>query len=366
MMTGACPRTPRAVTRRTAWAPISLGCGYVLVDAGGQLRLGAAAREGGRRMSGPHIEETPGSKPRWSPRDNNKLLIAAVLTTSIVVGGALVGYGVSQLPGYDSRQSAEQIAKQREADQLEAQRQAEQIRAAAQASQATTIAEGQVVSVHIANANAMRTEFGNVMNSLSAKAKSSASASRAWDRAWAKRKADYASRTAAVRSHNYSERQRYYGSRTERANSAGKLVIVYTYRPRYWSNPAAPGKPAPLKVSVDPEVERLSVLKGQVDTLMTTVASLPPAAQSFGSVYQSLAAAVQALGKSVDDARGVARTLVVKKADKGRVIAASKLSKIDQGTLEAPFSDVDQSFAAALTAVGLTPAQVTTGGAGTP
>lgn len=298
----------------------------------------------------------------WSRPQDNKLPIAVVLVASIVVGGILVGYGISQLPG-GSPPVAQEVAKQLEADQRQAAQQTEQAQVAAQASQATTIAEGQVVSADVANLKAMRSEFDDSIAALNEKAKASATASRRWDRVWADRRAAYTSRYAAVRSHNYSERQRYYASKTERANSSGRLVVVYTYRPRYWGYPAQPRKPGLMSVTVAPEIERLSALQGQVDALMSTIASQTPAAQSFGSVYQTLATAAQALGTTVGDATTVART-VVKKAARGHVIDGAKLSKVDPAALDAPFGELDRSFSDALTAYGLTPAQVATGGAG--
>ena len=76
----------------------------------------------------------------------------------------------------------------------------------------------------------MRSELSKTMAVLNKKAKSSASASREWDRRWAERKARYSRRVAAVRAHNSSERRRYAASETERANSDGELVVVRTYQ----------------------------------------------------------------------------------------------------------------------------------------
>lgn len=318
-------------------------------------------------MQGPHYEETPGNvarpprpliPPKAGPRFHSKLMIAAVLTVALVAGGALFGYGITQMRQGEQRDAAAEIARQREADQRVAQQQAEQSQAAAQASQEATIAEGVLVSAHVTNLKAMRAELASTMDALKKKAKSSAAASREWDRLWEKRQASYRSRSSAVRAHNYRERQRYYAGKVERANSAGKLVIKYTYRPRYQASPARPEKPAPLSVSAAPEIKRLSVLQNQIDALWAAVGVESPAARAFGSVYPALTNTAQALRSTVGDARKMARAVVVTKGAKGKVIDAAKISKVNQAALEGPFGELDQSFSAALTAVGLTPEQV--------
>ena len=191
----------------------------------------------------------------------------------------------------------------------------------------TTIAEGRLVASHIAQLKAMRSELSKTMSALDKKAKSGASASRRWDRRWAERRARYRQRYAAVRAHNASERRRYAASETERANSDGELVVVRTYTPRYWAYPSSPKRPDPLKVSVATEVTRLSTLQKRIDALESTIASESPTAQSFESVYESVSTATQALGKTVGDATRVARTVVVKRGAKGRVVDASKLGE---------------------------------------
>ena len=321
-------------------------------------------------MSEPHNEEMPGNRV-WPQPSNSKLLITVVLTTSIAIAAVFIGYTVSQLPGGVLPPTAQDAATQREADQRQAQQQAqqqqaEQRQASAPTSQEATIAEGRLVSAHVAKLKAMRSELSKTMVALNKKAKSSASASREWDRLWARRRARYASRYAAVRAHNYRERQRYQAGKVETANSEGKLVVKYTYRPSYWSYPARPGKPAPLRVSVASQTKRLSRLRRQIEALRSSVASEGPAAKSFGSVYPVLASTAQALEATVSDARSAAGAVVVTRGAKGRVIDASKISKVKQGALDAPFDELDRSFSDALTAVGLTPGQVAADGVGAP
>ena len=255
-------------------------------------------------MPGSHKDETPSTVARPPQevalrKDRSSSpqhpIIVGVLVGILLAGGVLVGYGVTQVRRGEQRQAALEIAKQREADQRKAQQQAEQSQAALQASQEATIAEGQLVSAQVVNLKALRDEFDSTMAAVNAKAKASSAASRSWDRIWTERLARYRSRTAAVRAHNYRERQRYYASKTERANSAGRLVVVYTYRPRYLGSPARPQKPAPLNVSVAPEIKRLAALRPQIDALRASVASQAPAARSFGSVYPVLDTTAEAL-----------------------------------------------------------------------
>ncbi len=134
-----------------------------------------------------------------------------------------------------------------------------------------------------------------------------------------------------------------------------------TYTPRYWAYPSSPKKPGPLKVSVASETARLSALQKRVDALESTIASESPTAQSFEPVYKALTATTQALGTTVDGATRVARTAVVKRGAKGRVVDGSRLARVKQGALDGSFAALDQSYSAALAAAGLSVEQVATG-----
>jgi len=276
--------------------------------------------------------------------NSNRLFIAVVLTTAVVVGGTLAAYQ------HQVRQQAERIEREWAA---------EQTKASAQADKAATVAEGRTVLAHIDNLKAMRSELSKTMDALNKKAKSSASASRSWDRTWAERKSRYRQRYAAVRAHNDSERRRYAASETERANADGELVVVRTYTPRYLAYPSRPKKPGPLEVSVASEIARLSKLRERIDALESTIASESPDAQSFGSVYEALSAATQALRATAGDATSAARAAVVKRGAKGRVLDASRLSKVNQSALDDPFAALEESYSDALAKAGLSAEQVT-------
>jgi len=288
------------------------------------------------------------------------VLGAVELAVSVVLAAIIIGYPLSQMPGWVPGQPEQQAVQHPVAAQRQTRQQAERSQASEQGSPYSTIAEGQLVASHIAQLKAMRAELSNTMNALNKKAKSSASASRRWDRIWADRRARYRRRYAAVRAHNASERRRYAASETERANSDGKLVVVRTYTPRYWAYPSSPKKPGRLKVSVASETARLSKLQKRIDALESTIASESPTAQSFESVYKALSATAQTLGATVDGATRVARTVVVKRGAKGRVVDGSRLSKVNQGALDDPFVALERSYSDALAAAGLSAEQVAT------
>jgi len=304
-----------------------------------------------------HNEGTP-VDTAWSRPRTNKRLIAAELAVCLVLSGAFIGYVLWDLPVGGQSEAAPPAPVRATPDSEVSPARAEQDPAAALASREATITEAQVVSAHIATLTAMRSEFSSTLGALKKKAKSSASASRRWDRRWADRQASYRARVAAVRAHNARERQRYQAGMKETANSEGELVIKYTYRPRYQSYPARPRKPAALKVSVRSEAARLSKLRGRIDDLMGDIESEGSSAQSFGPVYQALANATKALGATVDGASRAARAAVVSKGAKGRIINASRISKVSKTALDAPFSELERSYSDTLTTLGLTAEQV--------
>jgi len=298
-------------------------------------------------------------RPTGNHRNRN-LLIVVALTAALVGGGTLVGYGISQLRGAKQRQAVEEAAKQREADLQQIQQQlAAQDLASKETTQPTAIPEGQLVSAHIATLQAMHSELDSTMSALKAKAKSSASAAHAWNQEWDRRRASYSSRYSDVSAHNARERQRYLASKVEVAKN-GQLVVRYTYHPSYSGYPAKPRKPTPLSYSVDSEKKRLSVLESQINALVSSLASEATSATSFASVYKALDSTARALGATVGDASDMTRTVIVKKA-KGRIIDASKISAVNLAALDAPFAELDRSFSAALTLLGLTPAQLASG-----
>lgn len=287
--------------------------------------------------------------------NNDRLFIVVVLGLFMVVGGVLAAYE------HNMDRQAERMQAEWADEQILAERAAE--RTQAQASQEAMIAEGQLVSAHIAELKEIRSEFGKTMDSLRDKAKSSASASRQWDRLWAKRRARYTSRYEVVTAHNSRERQLDQAGYAETANSAGTLVVRDTYTPQYWEYPASPEEPAPLKVSVNSEIRRLTTLQKRVGALRSSVASETRAARFFGPVYEVLADTAQAFEAMVDDANALPRKVVVTKAAKGQVINASRILKVDEPALDAPFAELDLSFSDALTAVGLSPEDVAAEGA---
>ncbi len=297
--------------------------------------------------------------PKEQPRFTAKLLISAALTAALVASAAVAGYGISQSRKSEQRRIAQELADQREAEQSEArrreadQREAERRQAAAQARQEATVAEGRLISAHVADLKAMRAELRSTIDSMRRRAKSSASASREWDRIWARRRASYASRYSAVRAHNARERQ------LEAESSSGELVIKHTYIPTYWSYPARPKSPAPLRVSVGSEIKRLSKLQGRVGALRSSIVSESPKTRSFGSVYRVLEKTTQALEAAVGDASNAARRVVVSKGAKGQVIDESRIRRVDESSLDASFDELDPLFTDALMAVGLGPEDVT-------
>jgi type II secretory pathway pseudopilin PulG len=304
--------------------------------------------------------------------ENLKLRVAlAVALVLVVVAGSLVGYGVIQGRAARQRQAAAVLAKQLEADKqsqarLDAQRKADaasvaaQAQASKEASQQATIADGKFASAQIVALKAARTELTNVIDALKKKATSSASASRAWDSSWNSRQASYASRRSAVLAHNASERSRYLGSRVE-TSSKGRLVIKYSYHPSYQAVPGGPSRPAPLSVSVSSERARLSALQKRIGSLRSTIASHTPTGPSFTAIYPVLDSTAKSLAATVGSASSMAGSLVVSSGSKGHVIAASKISSVKLSALDAPFGALDSAFSSAVTAAGLTPAQVAGG-----
>jgi hypothetical protein len=298
-----------------------------------------------------------------------KLLIALGLATAVVAGGVLVGYGISQLRHGGQQQAAQELAKQAEADRLQAAQlqaaEASQAAASQESSQQAAIPEGKIVSAHIASLKAIRSELDSTLAALKAKARSSASASDAWDRTWASRQTSYSRRRAAVASHNASERRRFLGSKAE-VSKNGQLVVRYTYHPRYLGSPGQPRKPGPLNVTLDSEKKRLSALQNRIGALTSAIGSEATSAAAFASVYPVLDSTAKSLGTTVSSVRRMTGAAVVTKGAKGKVIDESKISAVSLAALDASLAELDQAFASAIAAAGLTPDQVATGSPSSP
>ena len=316
-------------------------------------------------------KHAPGTRVRARRNEPRFLLIVFSLAAALLVGGTLIGYGVTHL-GSGARRTAPDTQAAQEASQqqaaLEESQQAAQ-EASQQASQAASqqagIAEGSIVSARIASLKTMNAELDSIMAALNAKAKASASASKERDRKWAARQDAYSSAYASVSAHNASERRRYLASKTEVARN-GELVVTYTYHPSYRSYPSRPSKPAALKASVDAEKTRLTALQTQIDALVTSIGSEAASATSFAPVYPVLDDAAKALKATVTDASRMASRVVVTKKSKGQVIDASKIAAVKLSVLDAPFAQLDRSFVDTLTSLGLTADQVSASGVTTP
>jgi hypothetical protein len=226
------------------------------------------------------------------------------------------------------------------------------------------LAEAATVTARIAELKSLREALGDTIGGLKKRARASAAASRRWDRTWAERQASYASRYAAVQAHNRSERARYEAGMVETADSSGRLVVRPTYTPTYWSYPDRPTQPGPLRVSVAPEVERLTRLKERVDKLRSVVASEGEAAQAFEPVYPLLEDASRALESAINGRTRKVRAVVVTRGAKGQVIDAARIPTVSKSALDGPFIAVDRAFAQALADAGLSPDDVNGTGAG--